>query len=62
MKKCNKNYINAVGYDFMTNPRTKLIPVYLLFIVPIGFLPYPKPVCRIKKSNYVMWETISKYL
>lgn len=30
--------------------------------VSLGFLPYPKPVCRIKKSNYVMWETISKYL
>ena len=30
--------------------------------VSLGFLPYPMPVCRIKKSNYAMWETISKYL
>ena len=44
MKECSdKNYINAVGYDLMTNPSTKLIPVYLLFIVPTGFLPHPIP-------------------
>ena len=53
MKECsNKNYINAVGYDLTTNPRTKLIPVYLLFIVPTGFLPHPIPLPLLPFRKY----------